>query len=53
MTEWVRGNELEKQQAAGDLEMRLGAYRADLKRGSRMRQRTARPRSSSVPSSPL
>src|ERR1700677_151576 len=38
MTEWLRGNELEKRQAAGDLggTMRLGAYRADLKSGSRI-----------------
>jgi CTP synthase len=38
MTEWLRGNELEKRQAAGDLggTMRLGAYRADLKPGSRI-----------------
>ena len=38
MTEWLRGNELERRQAAGDLggTMRLGAYRADLKPGSRI-----------------
>ena len=38
MTEWLRGNELETRQAAGDLggTMRLGAYRADLKPGSRI-----------------
>ncbi|PZQ11560.1 MAG: CTP synthetase [Ancylobacter novellus] len=37
MTEWVKGNELEKRFAAGDLggTMRLGAYDATLKRGSR------------------
>ena len=31
MTEWLRGNELERRQAAGDLggSMRLGAYQAD------------------------
>ena len=34
MTEWVKGNELEKRSAAGDLggTMRLGAYNATLKR---------------------
>ncbi len=38
MTEWLRGNELERRQAAGDLggTMRLGAYRAFLKPGSRI-----------------
>jgi CTP synthase len=38
MTEWLRGNELERRQAAGDLggTMRLGAYKADLKPGSRI-----------------
>ena len=38
MTEWMRGNELERRQAAGDLggTMRLGAYRAILKPGSRI-----------------
>ena len=38
MTEWVRGNELEKRFAAGDLggTMRLGAYDASLKRGSKV-----------------
>src|SRR6201989_5724 len=37
MTEWLRGNELEKRSQAGDLggTMRLGAYPAALKRGSR------------------
>ncbi|MBS9720429.1 CTP synthase [Tianweitania sp. BSSL-BM11] len=36
MTEWLRGNMLEKRQAAGDLggTMRLGAYDARLKEGS-------------------
>ncbi len=35
MTEWLRGNELEKRAQAGDLggTMRLGAYPAALKRG--------------------
>ncbi len=38
MTEWLRGNELETRTAAGDLggTMRLGAYPAALKRGSRV-----------------
>jgi CTP synthase len=38
MTEWLRGNELEKRSRAGDLggTMRLGAYAATLKRGSRV-----------------
>ena len=38
MTEWMRGNELETRAADGDLggTMRLGAYRAQLKPGSRI-----------------
>ena len=38
MTEWLRGNELEKRRAGGDLggTMRLGAYAAKLQRGSRV-----------------
>src|SRR3954464_1588563 len=38
MTEWLRGNELEKRSKAGDLggTMRLGAYPAALNRGSRV-----------------
>ncbi|MBF9197956.1 CTP synthase [Microvirga terrestris] len=38
MTEWLRGNELEKRTAAGDLggTMRLGAYKASLKPGSKV-----------------
>ena len=38
MTEWLRGNELEKRQAAGDLggTMRLGAYKAELAAGSKI-----------------
>src|SRR5208283_1892338 len=38
MTEWLRGNELERRKAEGDLggTMRLGAYRAELKPGSRI-----------------
>ena len=37
MTEWMRGNELEQRRANGDLggTMRLGAYRAELKPGSK------------------
>lgn len=40
MTEWLRGNELEKRSQAGDLggTMRLGAYPAALNRGSRVSQ---------------
>jgi CTP synthase len=36
MTEWLRGNELQKRRSAGDLggTMRLGAYDAVLARGS-------------------
>jgi len=38
MTEWLRGNELEKRKAGGDLggTMRLGAYAAHLSPGSRV-----------------
>src|SRR5260221_466903 len=38
MTEWLRGNELEQRSKSGDLggTMRLGAYPAVLKRGSRV-----------------
>src|SRR5882757_1525492 len=38
MTEWLKGNELQKRTAAGDLggTMRLGAYAAALKRGSKI-----------------
>ncbi len=38
MTEWLKGNELEKRRAGGDLggTMRLGAYPAVLQRGSRV-----------------
>jgi CTP synthase len=38
MTEWMRGNELETRAAGGDLggTMRLGAYKATLRRGSRI-----------------
>jgi CTP synthase len=38
MTEWLKGNELQKRASGGDLggTMRLGAYPAELKRGSRI-----------------
>ncbi|MEP2977835.1 MAG: CTP synthase [Lentilitoribacter sp.] len=38
MTEWVKGNQLEKRTASGDLggTMRLGAYTASLKEGTRI-----------------
>ncbi len=38
MTEWLKGNELQKREASGDLggTMRLGAYPAALARGSRV-----------------
>ena len=38
MTEWLKGNELEKRAAEGDLggTMRLGSYKASLKDGSRI-----------------
>src|SRR5690606_24298755 len=38
MTEWLRGNELERRQAGGDLggTMRLGAYDCQLEQGSRV-----------------
>ncbi len=40
MTEWMRGNELEQRQSNGDLggTMRLGAFEATLKEGSRVAQ---------------
>ncbi|GLK52336.1 CTP synthase [Maricaulis virginensis] len=40
LTEWTRGNEIETRSAAGDLggTMRLGAYPAVLKEGSRVRE---------------
>jgi CTP synthase len=40
MTEWLRGNELEKRSKAGDLggTMRLGAFPAALRKGSRVSQ---------------
>ena len=38
MTEWVKGNSLEKREVSGDLggTMRLGAYHASLKRGTKI-----------------
>ncbi|EAU40103.1 CTP synthetase [Fulvimarina pelagi HTCC2506] len=38
MTEWLKGNELEQRAAEGDLggTMRLGAYKAELRQGSRI-----------------
>jgi CTP synthase len=38
MTEWMKGNDLEKRRAGGDLggTMRLGAYAATLRRGSKI-----------------
>jgi CTP synthase len=38
LTEWLRGNELERRNAGGDLggTMRLGSYEAKLARGSRV-----------------
>jgi CTP synthase len=38
MTEWMHGDELERRHASGDLggTMRLGAYKAELKPGSRI-----------------
>ncbi|HRD78003.1 MAG TPA: CTP synthase [Hyphomicrobiaceae bacterium] len=40
MTEWMRGNELEQRKAGGDLggTMRLGAFDAELAKGSRIAQ---------------
>jgi CTP synthase len=40
LTEWLRGNELEQRQANGDLggSMRLGAYQARLRQGSKVAQ---------------
>src|SRR6201997_3514093 len=40
MTEWMKGNELQKRAAGGDLggTMRLGAYKAELSRGSKVAQ---------------
>jgi CTP synthase len=40
LTEWLRGNELEKRNAGGDLggTMRLGAFQASLEQGSKVAQ---------------
>jgi len=40
MTEWMRGNELEQRKSGGDLggTMRLGAYKAHLTEGSKVRE---------------
>ena len=50
MTEWMRGNELEQRLAEGDLggTMRLGAYPATLKPGSRIARSTATRKSPSA-----
>ena len=51
MTEWLKGNELEKRQANGDMggTMRLGAYRRRARtRTARSRRSTATPRSPSA-----
>jgi CTP synthase len=50
MTEWLKGNALEKRQANGDLggTMRLGAYPAVLDRGCKVARSTARPKSPSA-----
>jgi hypothetical protein len=56
MTEWLRGNELEKRSKAGDLggTMRLGAYPAALAKGSRCRRSLwRRDRDFGAPSPPL
>ena len=50
MTEWVKGNQLEKRNASGDLggTMRLGAYKAALSAGRKSPVSTATPRFPSV-----
>jgi CTP synthase len=50
MTEWLKGNALEKRAANGDLggTMRLGAYPAVLARGSKVAEIYERPRSPSA-----
>ena len=55
MTEWMRGNELEVRRADGDLggTMRLGAYRASLKPGSKIAQIYGDHRDFRAPSAPL
>lgn len=44
MTEWQKGNQLEKRKANGDLggTMRLGAYTAKLQKGSKAHESMAR-----------
>jgi CTP synthase len=55
MTEWLRGNELEKRHNAGDLggTMRLGAYPATLTKGSKVADDLRRHRNLRAPSPPL
>ena len=55
MTEWMRGNELEKRRAGGDLggTMRLGAYEALLRPGSRVARDLRRDRDLRAPPPPL
>ena len=55
MTEWMKGNELEKRGAGGDLggTMRLGAYPAMLARGSQRRRHLRRDRDLRAPPPPL
>ena len=55
MTEWMKGNELEKRGAGGDLggTMRLGAYPALLARGSKIASDLRRDRNLRAPPAPL
>ncbi len=55
MTEWLRGNELEQRQAAGDLggTMRLGAYPSRSEPRQRDRRHLRRDRNLRAPPSPL
>ena len=55
MTEWLKGNELQKRQANGDLggTMRLGAYPAMLTRGSRVANIYGSDRNLRAPPPPL
>ena len=55
MTEWMKGNELEKRGAGGDLggTMRLGAYPALLARGSKIASSLRRDRNLRTPPAPL
>src|SRR4029078_9326255 len=54
MTEWLKGNALEKRAANGDLggTMRLGAYAAELPRGSRISESDGSTETSRHPPSP-